>query len=197
MVSEQHKWDLRYQARPLVAPHPVPYVEQSIPLLKSGTVLDLASGDGASSLVLAKAGFEVTALDISSIALERLQHFAAQDGVSVNCLQADVEDPQTWLQQLPTTEFDNIVLTRYKPSEQLWHAMIDGLCEGGHLLMTSFNLLQHKQHGFNEDYCLLPGEYTGVDERLHLLYSASVKKQGDFFDEYLFQKVKPEPNHSE
>ena len=53
--------------------------------------LDLACGAGRHAVHLAKAGFSVTALDFSSQALERAGEFAAVEGVSIDCVEKDLE----------------------------------------------------------------------------------------------------------
>lgn len=194
MSSDQQKWDQRYRDKPLILPTPPRFIEQSIKLMQPGTVLDLASGDGAASLCLAKAGFDVVAVDISAEALERLQQFAIMLGVSIRTVQVDLaaDDWLAMLDEVVPGPINNIVITRYKPSLALWHQLATRLAPEGMMLLTSFNLKQHEQHGFNSRFCLQPAEFTGADPQLHLRYSASVQQDDDFMDEYLFEKGEPE-----
>src|SRR5437879_3496719 len=55
--------------------------------------LELGCGTGASAVWLAQQGFDVTALDLSPMAIERAQHRADDAGVRVHFLAADVLQP--------------------------------------------------------------------------------------------------------
>jgi SAM-dependent methyltransferase len=57
--------------------------------------LELGCGTGASAVWLAQQGFDITALDLSPLAIERAQRKADEAGVSVRCLLADVLHPPT------------------------------------------------------------------------------------------------------
>lgn len=59
----------------------------------SGSVLDIGAGDGRNALFLASKGFEVKAVDISEVGLEKLQGFAVQQNVSV---EREVVDLSAW-----------------------------------------------------------------------------------------------------
>jgi SAM-dependent methyltransferase len=56
--------------------------------MKGARILDIGSGPGAFSIPFAKAGAKVTALDISSTALERLQADAKKEGVSIETVES-------------------------------------------------------------------------------------------------------------
>lgn len=188
MDTDQQKWDERYRGRALVLPTPMAFVSNSLPLAQPGTVLDLACGDAASALYFARRGFDVIAADISGEALERVHYFARMLGVKVRTVQLDL-DSDDWLDILNEVHpglINNIVVTRYKPSQALWHQLAERLAPEGMLMLTSFNMQQHRIHGFNADYCLQPAEYTGVDPLLSLRYSATVKDGDDRLDEYIF-----------
>lgn len=59
---------------------------------KSGSVLDIGAGEGHNALFLAKAGFEVTAEDISRIGVEKIRKSAKENGITIN---AEVKDIRT------------------------------------------------------------------------------------------------------
>lgn len=65
-----------------------------------GNVLCLAEGEGRNAVYLATLGFQVTAMDGSSIGLEKLQRLAASRGVEVRTVVADLADfsiePETY-----------------------------------------------------------------------------------------------------
>ncbi len=59
-------------------------------ILPGGKILDLGAGDGRQALYLAAQGFEVTAVDLSEAALEKLQRLAAQQGLKITTELADL-----------------------------------------------------------------------------------------------------------
>ena len=60
-------------------------LEENVHLISPGSeILDLACGRGANALWLARQGFDVTAWDLSSVAIDRLNHSAAGQGVQVH-----------------------------------------------------------------------------------------------------------------
>lgn len=84
-------WDQMYRRHPHGAAwngEPNPVLAQEIVGLKPGAALDLGCGEGGDALWLAKRGWQVTALDISNVALERGR--AADAAQQVNWIQADM-----------------------------------------------------------------------------------------------------------
>lgn len=58
--------------------------------IKAGRALELGCGTGTNAVFLAQQGFDVTAVDLSPLALERAREKAAQANVKVNFIAADV-----------------------------------------------------------------------------------------------------------
>jgi tellurite methyltransferase len=68
-----------------------------------GRALDLGAGEGADSIRLALMGYTVTAVDISEVATEKMKTFAAEAGVDVGVVTADIGE------YLPEGQFDLII----------------------------------------------------------------------------------------
>jgi SAM-dependent methyltransferase len=80
MKFDESFWDERYRQHGSVwSPNPNPHLLAEAAGLRPGSVLDVGSGEGADSLWLARQGWRVTAVDISSVALARAAERAAQD----------------------------------------------------------------------------------------------------------------------
>ncbi|MBN8443112.1 MAG: class I SAM-dependent methyltransferase [Thauera sp.] len=63
-------------------------------LLHEGrTAVSIADGEGRNSVWLAELGLEVTAIEISAVAIEKARHLAAARKVAVNFIQADMLAP--------------------------------------------------------------------------------------------------------
>lgn len=60
--------------------------------VKAGRALEFGCGTGTNAVFLAQQGFDVTAVDLSPIALERAREKAAQANVKVNFIAADLTD---------------------------------------------------------------------------------------------------------
>jgi len=56
--------------------------------------LDVACGAGRNALFLATNGYDVTAVDISVVGLDRGRRVATERGLSVDWLYADLDDPE-------------------------------------------------------------------------------------------------------
>ena len=70
-------WDERYAATEQVwSRGPNQFVEAELAELPAGTALDLACGEGRNALWLASRGWDVTAVDFSSVAVERGRRLA-------------------------------------------------------------------------------------------------------------------------
>jgi SAM-dependent methyltransferase len=80
----QEFWDERYSAHAsLWSGHPNQHLISEAADLVPGTALDLGCGEGADAIWLAERGWRVTALDISTVAIERAAAYAAKAGDDV------------------------------------------------------------------------------------------------------------------
>ncbi|MER7880920.1 class I SAM-dependent methyltransferase [Streptomyces solisilvae] len=75
-------WDGVYAARPAAgAPRPNARLTETVTGLPPGDALDLGCGDGGDALWLAGQGWQVTAVDISAVAVQRLAVLARSHGL--------------------------------------------------------------------------------------------------------------------
>ncbi len=196
MKSDEQKSDgifARKSARELdPIPEPPAFLPDYADSLRStNEILDLACGDGAVSLALAKMEKRVTGLDISSAGLARLQRFARETSLDINLIQADLDPPHQLFDTgvLKPNQFSALICYRFKLSQDQIIQLLPALKPGGLLLLASFNLLHHKNTGFNLRYCLQVDEYVELDPCLSLVSYRSIQRPEGHFDEYLFNKV--------
>ena len=82
MQSDQ--WNRRYSEKEPGEPSPPSTVlRETIQNLRPSRALDLAAGDGRNTLYLAERGWDVTAVDFSSVAVERGRKFSERLGLPV------------------------------------------------------------------------------------------------------------------
>lgn len=187
MKSDRQRWDQRFSDKPLTAPKPPGFLVQEREVLPSGRALDIASGDGAAALWLAAQGFDTTAVDISSVALSRLQSFAQQQQLSITELCCDLDDPAQVTSQLAGS-FDVIVMAHFKPSLALMTQLGSLLSPTGQLLLTTFNQQHHLSNGFSQRFCLAPSEFESSVPGLRCLHYQSVMRGDSYMDDYRWSR---------
>ncbi len=129
--AERQKWNQRYAAGAYEAlPQPNAYLSTWAPRVAIGPALDVACGAGRNALYLAKLGFAVDGLDISSVGLARADERARRAGVDVNWLEQDLSTDMS----LPRTDYQLIVMVHYVAADLL-AVLPDHLRPGGYLLV--------------------------------------------------------------
>lgn len=104
----------------------------------TGAALDLGAGAGRDTLTLARAGFQVTAVDASSRGLERIRQRAAAAGVAdrVETVHCDIRDLR-----IPAGSYRTIVATTVldhipgEDAERIWPRITAGLAAEGALFV--------------------------------------------------------------
>ena len=84
---------------------PVPLVEKVLNCINSGRAIEFGAGEGRNSLFLASKGFQVTAIDISSAAIEKIKERAEAERIVVDAKVADITQLE------PTDTYDLVVCT--------------------------------------------------------------------------------------
>ncbi|MDT7576084.1 MAG: hypothetical protein QOH17_2417, partial [Pseudonocardiales bacterium] len=88
-VNGDADWDERYASLDQVwSGRPNGALVAEVAQLRPGRVLDVGCGEGADAVWLAQQGWDVTALDVSQVALERAALHARQAGVTVRWVHA-------------------------------------------------------------------------------------------------------------
>ncbi|MBT6272768.1 MAG: class I SAM-dependent methyltransferase [Chromatiales bacterium] len=128
-VEDRSKWDSRYDAGEYATrTHPTDLLVQWMGRLPRGRALDLACGAGRNAIFLAGQGYQVDALDISQIALDRGAKRAEENGLVVNWICQDLDTPDIALDS-----YDLIFVARFL-NRALFPLLVDGLRDGGCLV---------------------------------------------------------------
>jgi SAM-dependent methyltransferase len=107
-------------------------------------VLDVGCGEGADAVWLARSGWEVTALEVSGVALERAAAHAREAGVDVRWVHAGLVEAA-----LPPASFD-LVSAQYPallrtPDAAAEHALLRAVAAGGVLLLVHHAGMEHHE----------------------------------------------------
>ncbi len=176
--ADREKWDLKY-SRGLNKTSPSPLVKDFYALASCGNALDIACGTGRNSLFLSKKGFNVDAVDISTIATENLKKKAPQ--INVVC-----QDLDTF--KIPKNHYDVILNVRFF-DRRLFPSIQNGLKSGGLLIFESF--LGDKR----PEYCVKPNELIHVfHQQFHIVYYHEKENEPDdkFEQTVFFAGIKKE-----
>lgn len=111
-------WDERYAGRDAVwSTTPNMWVEQVAADLPPGTALDLAAGEGRNALWLAELGWESTAVDFSSVALDRARTWAEERlGADASRMRTVVADLASYH---PDRTYDLVMVVYLQVPEEL------------------------------------------------------------------------------
>jgi SAM-dependent methyltransferase len=165
MNSRQKFWEERYAGKDyLFGTRPNDFlVEQIDRLIPGARVLAVADGEGRNGVWLAEQGLDVLSVDLSNNALAKAQALAADRGVSIQTLQADLVD-WNW----PVAAFDLVVTFFIHPDSReqqiLLNAMYQALKPDGLLIFEAYG----KAHADNE--------FGGPDDP-DRLYSSAILRQ--------------------
>lgn len=84
-------WDERYREPGFAyGTEPNDFLVESVSHLPPGPVLELGAGEGRNGVFLASRGFEVTSVDASAVGLEKAAAWAAERGVALRTVHADL-----------------------------------------------------------------------------------------------------------
>ncbi|MFC4630235.1 class I SAM-dependent methyltransferase [Promicromonospora alba] len=140
-MDAQH-WDERYSSRDrLFSGNPNGVLVTEAAGLAPGRALDVGCGEGADAIWLAGHGWQVTAVDISRVALDRGAAAAAAAGLAeqVTWRQADLTTTPP-----PTGPFDLVSLQYFplpnRPDHAALRRLLDVVAPGGTLLVGSHDM---------------------------------------------------------
>ncbi|MFT9597293.1 methyltransferase domain-containing protein [Mesobacillus sp.] len=142
-MNAKEKWNRKYMDR-LIDDKPTEPNRRLLkiaPYLKGGTAIDLASGLGGNSFYLADLGYEMTALDISDVAVNYVKEQAAKRGLNITSKVADLTKDKN---KLTSRKYDLTVMTYYL-DRSLFPLVKQMVNEDGYLFFETF--FKHKAAG--------------------------------------------------
>ncbi|MDQ4045638.1 MAG: class I SAM-dependent methyltransferase, partial [Chloroflexota bacterium] len=135
-------------------------VRNVINQMPPGRALDLGCGDGTNSIMLARHGWAVTGIDISEEAIRKARAAAAEAGVDVRFVQADM------LEWEPDGEFDLVIATYSLPggaeSHKAMRVAARALRTGGTLIAVDWDHSMAERWGLEPDDLPSPSDLAAM-----------------------------------
>lgn len=147
MTFDEGHWDDRYSESELLwSAGPNVFVADRLADLPPGRALDVAAGEGRNAIWLAERGWEVTAVDFSTVAIEKSRAMAEQRSVTLEWVESDV---LTWEPTQPTYDLVLLAYLHLEPAAigSLIARMWIWVAEGGHLFLVG-----HATRNLEEGY---------------------------------------------
>jgi SAM-dependent methyltransferase len=158
---DAHAWDDRYAASELVwSREPNQFVAAELADLSPGSAVDLGAGEGRNAIWLASRGWSATAVDFSQVAVEKGRRIAAERGLDVDFVVADL------LEHDPGEQAFDLVIVFYLqlPADELGAVLsraARAVAPGGTFLLVGHDLRNLAAgHGGPQDAAVL---YTPED----------------------------------
>ena len=163
-------WDARYTERDgaMWSGRPNGRLMAEVAALAPGQALDVGCGEGADAIWLAEQGWDVTAIDVSRIAIGRAQKAAEAAGVSVEWVSGDtLETP------FPPSSFD-LVSLQYPAlpkvaGVQAIRSLLSTVRHPGGVLLAVYHDLDHEHHEHMKSRGIDSADYVGADDLIELL----------------------------
>jgi SAM-dependent methyltransferase len=169
-------WDKRYREGERTNDEPHPLVTEFASKWPPGRALDIACGAGRHALWLAEHGWKVTAVDSSGAAIDIVQKRAADRGVSVHPVRADLESHEFVIEP---AAYDLIVVVNYLQRD-LFFPVRKGVCQGGAVIAVVATLDDDPGvRPMNPAYLLSPGELRAQFKGWKLIHDFEGKPAGD------------------
>jgi len=171
----QKKWDQRYRQSSHGEPGVAQVLRDNQHLLpKAGDALDLACGLGGNASLLAEAGLQVQAWDLSPVAVDTMQSRASR---GVGSLHASVRDV---LANPPQPVSFDVIVVSYFLDRSLTEALCAALRPGGLLFYQTFVRDKVSEQGpSNPNFLLVEGELLSMFSALRLRVYREEGRLGD------------------
>ncbi|NKE04317.1 class I SAM-dependent methyltransferase [Mesobacillus selenatarsenatis] len=135
-MDSKEKWNQKYSDRltDQILPEPNRRLVELSAYLDRGSAIDLASGLGGNSIYLAEKGYEVTAIDISEVAIQYVREQADHHKLNITAAVADLTKETT---ALSGHKYNFAVMTYYL-DRSLFPLIKQILSTGGYLFFETF-----------------------------------------------------------
>lgn len=163
-MGNQNFWEQKFLSRPdSQLPPETILIEDAAFFKEKGSVLDLACGDGRNALFLAGNGFEVTAVDFSEAALNRLKRFAEKKRLTVYTQQMDLCCEENFDS---LGKFDMIVCNHYRLLYKTAMQLKKHLTKNGILWLNGFAECPQDNPAIRQSDLIVKEDYLQIGYQL-------------------------------
>jgi 2-polyprenyl-3-methyl-5-hydroxy-6-metoxy-1,4-benzoquinol methylase len=186
-MGNKEFWDEKFASRGNQLMNPEPALVENIQYLKRGRLLDIACGDGRNTMYLLEQGFQVTGVDFSREALDRLSYFARMKNYKVDTKQIDLSKEDSF-STLGT--YDSIIINHYRLDAEKLIQLEHHLSDGGVLFISGFGHKHHVDSKIRSEDLIMPNDFTIIEESFELLKYSEIVNEIGFLVTYVFIKIK-------
>lgn len=186
-MGNKEYWDEKFANRSDTPLSPEKSVVENIGYFKKGSVLDIACGDGRNALFLIENGFEVTGVDFSSKALNRLKMFANRNNFPVSTKQIDLSVADS-LKEIGM--FDNILINHYRLNKEQLADIENHITDAGMLFICGFGDKHKVDSKIRKEDLIQPTDFKDIDKSFDLIKHIENQDDRGFFVTYIFRKKK-------
>jgi tellurite methyltransferase len=186
-MGNKEYWDDKFENRSDKPLSPEKSIIENVGYFKKGSVLDIACGDGRNTLFLVEEGFQVTGIDFSNKALERLKRFAKRNNHFVHTKQVDLSEKKS-LENIGV--FNNALINHYRLSKNQLEYVGDCIADDGILFVCGFGWKHKVDTKIKKEDLIQQTDFEGLNKSFKLIkYSESQDDRG-FIVTYIFKKIK-------
>lgn len=180
-------WDKKYSRSNYVfGKKPAKFLAGNYDYIPLGArVLDMGMGEGRHAVFLARKGYKVTGIDISSVAVKKARALSREFGVRINTVVASMEK-----YKIKDGSLDAIICFYYV-DRKLNDKMMSWLKPGGILIYEAHTDNQKKVKGsehFDKRYLLRPGELLTMFKNMKILKYEEPLHYPEFSASIILQK---------
>ncbi len=180
-------WDKKFSDKNyLYGKKPAKFLEENYHYIPEGArVLDVAMSEGRNGVFLARKGYKVVGVDISSVALEKSKELAREYKVEIETVLSPMEKYE------PGTESFDAIICYYYIDKKLNKKFFDWLKPGGILFYESHTTRQRKVKGHEKyelSYLLQPAELLTMFPEFRVLKYEEPLHVGEFTSSIILQK---------
>ncbi|MEZ5266549.1 MAG: methyltransferase domain-containing protein [Acidimicrobiales bacterium] len=141
MNQQPNLWDERYRTEEYVfGTEPNDFLRDNVARLQLGPVCCIGDGEGRNGVFLARSGFEVTSVDLSSVGLAKAAQLAAAHGVGLTTIAANLAE---WVRTPAAAgPWSSVVsIFCHLPSAVraiVYPALIEAMAPGGTFLLEAY-----------------------------------------------------------
>lgn len=185
-MGNKEYWNEKFSSRGDNPLNPEKLLVENINYLKKGSVLDVACGDGRNTLFLLENGFNVTGVDFSSEALNRLKIFAKRNNYFVNTKEIDLSKDNS-LNDVGM--FDNILINHYRLSKNQLANIQNHITSKGILFVNGFGYKHKPNDKIRKEDLIEEDDFQEIKKFFNLVKYIETEDSRGFFVTYIFRKI--------